>query len=167
MIRYFNTLSKAAYTVFLAFILRQLLGVKQSHPNVKCNIEKTKKKKKKKPKKKKKKKTTKNKKTTTKKQNNNTFYIQSQQTQPRSCTNKVFSYIALYLSNTRYVGALKPVSAISFCFSVYYSASVFSASVLYHLAVFLSISKTVDLMPLHTFNTDNSKVGICIKTTFA
>ena len=40
MKRYFNTLSKAANIISLAFILRQLLGVKQSRPTVKCNIEK-------------------------------------------------------------------------------------------------------------------------------
>ena len=37
---YSNTISKAANIISLAFILCQLLGDKQSHPTVKCYIEK-------------------------------------------------------------------------------------------------------------------------------
>ena len=40
LIRYFNTLFKAAKIISLAFIICKLLAVKQSHPTVKCNIEK-------------------------------------------------------------------------------------------------------------------------------
>ena len=40
MIRYLNFLSKAANIISLACLLCQLFGVKQSHPNVKCNIKK-------------------------------------------------------------------------------------------------------------------------------
>ena len=46
--------------------------------------------------------------------------------------------IALYLSKmSTYYGL--------WWFSVWYSASVFTASILYHLEVFVSISKTADL----------------------
>ena len=38
--RYLNFLSKATNLISLAFILCQLLGVKQCHPTVKCNIQK-------------------------------------------------------------------------------------------------------------------------------
>ena len=39
-IRFLNTLFKATNLISLAFILCQLLGVKQSYPAVKCNIKK-------------------------------------------------------------------------------------------------------------------------------